>query len=131
MPEIHGLTTATSVWLSAAVGILCGGGRYVLSFFSTALGVVFLRFVPSSNELAAEEDISTNGETDGRGGMMLDIEALTFQPGCRHGHLRPLVEMTSSPSPSPQSSVRASSGSSAHPSRSHSPLPPRRPSIIS
>ena len=25
-PEVHGLTTATSVWLSAAIGILCGGG---------------------------------------------------------------------------------------------------------
>ena len=23
-PEVHGLTTATSVWLAAAVGILCG-----------------------------------------------------------------------------------------------------------
>lgn len=45
-PEIHGLTTATSVWLSAAVGLLCGGGLYLLSFFATAVGVVYLRFAP-------------------------------------------------------------------------------------
>ena len=41
-PEIHGLTTATSVWLSAAIGILCGGGLYVPSFFATAVGVVVI-----------------------------------------------------------------------------------------
>ena len=28
-PQVHGLTTATSVWLSAAIGILCGGALYV------------------------------------------------------------------------------------------------------
>ena len=30
-PEVHGLTTATSVWLSSAVGILCGGALYAAS----------------------------------------------------------------------------------------------------
>jgi len=53
-PEIHGLTTATSVWLSAAVGILCGGGLYVPSFFATACGVVYLRFAPRLQPPSAE-----------------------------------------------------------------------------
>eukprot|EP00957_Ditylum_brightwellii_P099201 7555807-Ditylum_brightwellii.AAC.1 len=31
---VSGLTTSTSVWLSAAVGIACGGGMYfALSFY--------------------------------------------------------------------------------------------------
>lgn len=54
-PEIHGLTTATSVWLSAAVGILCGGGLYVPSFFATAVGVVYLRFAPRNQGVSEPE----------------------------------------------------------------------------
>mmetsp|Transcript_433 Transcript_433/g.810 ORF Transcript_433/g.810 Transcript_433/m.810 type:complete len:320 (-) Transcript_433:252-1211(-) len=46
IPEVHGLTTATSVWLSAAVGIFCGGGLYVPAFFSAFASIVFLRFAP-------------------------------------------------------------------------------------
>ena len=46
VPEVHGLTTATSVWLSAAIGILCGGGLYVPGFFTAAVGIVYLRFAP-------------------------------------------------------------------------------------
>lgn len=45
-PEVHGLTTATSVWLSAAVGILVGGGLHVPALFSTLSSVVYLRFAP-------------------------------------------------------------------------------------
>lgn len=45
-PEVHGLTTATSVWLSAAVGILVGGGLLVPAGFSTLSSVVYLRFAP-------------------------------------------------------------------------------------
>lgn len=45
-PEVHGLTTATSVWLSAAIGILVGGALYAPATFSTFLGVVYLRFAP-------------------------------------------------------------------------------------
>ena len=45
-PEVHGLTTATSVWFSAAIGLLCGGGLYVPAAFATALSVIYLRFAP-------------------------------------------------------------------------------------
>ena len=45
-PEVHGLTTATSVWLSAAIGILCGGALYAPALFTTAASVVYLRFAP-------------------------------------------------------------------------------------
>jgi uncharacterized membrane protein YhiD involved in acid resistance len=55
MPAVHGLTTAASVWLSAAVGIGCGGGLYFVSSFCTAIMLVVLRFGPRS----ALEDPST------------------------------------------------------------------------
>ena len=54
-PEVHGLTTATSVWFSAAVGILAGGALYGPGFFTTFAGVVYLRFAPRLYEGASDE----------------------------------------------------------------------------
>mmetsp|Transcript_7107 Transcript_7107/g.15556 ORF Transcript_7107/g.15556 Transcript_7107/m.15556 type:complete len:389 (+) Transcript_7107:124-1290(+) len=46
--EVHGLTTAASVWLSAAVGVAVGGGRrlYIVSVYGVALVILVLRFGP-------------------------------------------------------------------------------------
>jgi len=52
---VHGLTTATSVWLSAAIGILCGGGLFVPGLFTTSIGVVYLRFAPRLSAAGNEE----------------------------------------------------------------------------
>jgi uncharacterized membrane protein YhiD involved in acid resistance len=43
--EVHGLTTAASVWLSAAVGVAVGGGRrlYMVSVYGVALVILVLR----------------------------------------------------------------------------------------
>lgn len=57
-PEVHGLTTATSVWLSSAVGILAGGKLYGPAIFTTAISVVYLRFAPRLRR----------GSADGGGG---------------------------------------------------------------
>jgi uncharacterized membrane protein YhiD involved in acid resistance len=43
---VHGLTTAASLWLSAAVGVACGGGLYFAASFSIALMLTLLRFGP-------------------------------------------------------------------------------------
>jgi len=43
---VKGLTTATSVWLSAAVGVACGGGLYFVATYTAALILVMLRFGP-------------------------------------------------------------------------------------
>lgn len=43
---VQGITTAAATWLSAAVGIACGGGMYFTAFFSTALNLMLLRFGP-------------------------------------------------------------------------------------
>jgi uncharacterized membrane protein YhiD involved in acid resistance len=67
VPEVHGLTTATSVWLSAAIGILCGGGLYVPGLFTTCVGVVYLRFAPrlqvNFEEGQEEGDCEGGGES--------------------------------------------------------------------
>lgn len=43
---VQGITTAAATWLSAAVGIACGGGLYFAASFSTALNLLLLRFGP-------------------------------------------------------------------------------------
>lgn len=45
---IKGINTAASVWLSAAVGVSCGGGLYFVATFTTAMMLVLLRFGPRS-----------------------------------------------------------------------------------
>lgn len=44
--SVHGLTTAASIWLSAAVGIALGGAMYVVSVFTVSIMVLLLRFGP-------------------------------------------------------------------------------------
>jgi putative Mg2+ transporter-C (MgtC) family protein len=37
---VSGLTTAAGLWVTAAIGLACGGGMYVLSIVSTLLVLV-------------------------------------------------------------------------------------------
>ena len=39
---VHGLTTAAGVWVTAAIGLACGGGLYWLAVVSTALVLIGL-----------------------------------------------------------------------------------------
>lgn len=41
--SVSGLTTAATIWVSAGLGMLCGGGAYVLAFVGAALTVIALR----------------------------------------------------------------------------------------
>jgi len=41
---VRGLTTAASIWLVAAVGMLAGGGMYLLAVFTTLCGFATLRW---------------------------------------------------------------------------------------
>eukprot|EP00967_Tisochrysis_lutea_P156410 scaffold315173_cov36-Tisochrysis_lutea.AAC.1 len=47
--EVHGLTTATSVWLAAGVGIMVGGAQYVTAITTTFAAIVYLRFGPRTS----------------------------------------------------------------------------------
>ena len=86
-PEVHGLTTATSVWLSAAVGILCGGGLYVPSAFTTFAGVVYLRFAP---RLPAEPQHGDDPSDDLEDNKVLDNIAACSSLGCLNSLQQPL-----------------------------------------
>mmetsp|Transcript_43117 Transcript_43117/g.135189 ORF Transcript_43117/g.135189 Transcript_43117/m.135189 type:complete len:294 (-) Transcript_43117:22-903(-) len=44
--QVHGLTTAASVWLSAAVGVACGGHLYAVALFAVVLIILILRGFP-------------------------------------------------------------------------------------
>jgi putative Mg2+ transporter-C (MgtC) family protein len=44
--EIHGLTTAAMIWLTAAVGVGVGGGQYLFSTLVTVLTLLALLFFP-------------------------------------------------------------------------------------
>ena len=43
--DIHGLTTAATIWLASGLGIAVGGGYYVLALIATALVLLVLRIL--------------------------------------------------------------------------------------
>lgn len=67
--QIHGLTSAASLWLSAAVGIACAGELYFASFFAVALMVTLLRFGPRTFETLPE--MRTIDEEDEEGSTVV------------------------------------------------------------
>lgn len=40
--DVKGLTTAAAIWLSAAIGLLCGAGQFALAIVATGLALVIL-----------------------------------------------------------------------------------------
>lgn len=40
--QVHGITTAATIWLTAALGVLCGVGMWVLALLGTAFTLVVL-----------------------------------------------------------------------------------------
>ena len=50
--DVHGLTTAASVWFTAAIGVVVGLGQPVLGFLSTLLAVLVLHCLPPLFERA-------------------------------------------------------------------------------
>jgi hypothetical protein len=53
--QVHGLTTAASVWLAASVGVACGGGLFFISTFSVILIIMVLKYGPSIYMLGDDE----------------------------------------------------------------------------
>ena len=67
--QVHGITTAASVWLSAAVGVGAGGALYAVSAYSTALVILVLRYGPrlylASDKGFEDDDDELTDEEDG------------------------------------------------------------------
>ena len=43
---VHGMTTAATIWVNAAIGVACGIGQYPLASVTTALTLVVLVVLP-------------------------------------------------------------------------------------
>lgn len=43
---VHGMTTAATIWVNAAIGIACGTGQYAIATVTTALTLVVLVVLP-------------------------------------------------------------------------------------
>jgi len=74
--EVHGLTTAASVWLSAAVGVAVGGGQrlYIVSMYGVSLVILVLRFGP---ELYFVKDSESMMDFDDEVDSAFDWESFT------------------------------------------------------
>jgi len=57
--SVHGITTAASLWISAAVGIACGGELYFAATHSVAVMLLLLRFGPRAVQVEDEADQET------------------------------------------------------------------------
>ncbi len=44
--SIHGMTTAATIWVNAAIGVAAGTGQFALAAFATALTLVVLAVLP-------------------------------------------------------------------------------------
>lgn len=53
---VHGLTTAASLWLSAAVGIACSGELYFAACFTIAVVLLLLRFGPRIDDSSPHDE---------------------------------------------------------------------------
>lgn len=61
---VHGLTTAATVWVNAAVGIAAGGGEYRLALFATGITLIALLMLEPLERLLAESRKSEGGKAD-------------------------------------------------------------------
>ena len=127
VPEVHGLTTATSVWLSAAVGLLCGGGLYVPALFATASSVVYLRFAPRLNGSTLLEE-----EEDEEAAAALEVQS-AYQGGGldRNSSRAQLTEqlLRDSNAGSNPRGVERRDSTHSFASNSETPKKPKRPSM--
>lgn len=72
--QVHGLTTAASLWLSAAVGAGAGGALYFVAGYSVILVIIILRYGPKlyfqeddasyNDDEEEEEDFNDENELD-------------------------------------------------------------------
>ena len=102
--EVHGLTTAAGVWLSATIGVGVGGKLFVISTFAVALVIIVLRLGPrlylapdnssfGSSEIEEQEDDDWDSEDNDQ----VDMDRFSAEETARLLRLNEAREETSSP----------------------------------
>jgi uncharacterized membrane protein YhiD involved in acid resistance len=94
--EVHGLTTAASVWLSASVGIGTGGGLYVLSVYAVVLVIFVLRIGPGMFFADDSSSLYAGDETEGWDSATGDDKDEDEKPVTREQQRQMLEEQTRS-----------------------------------
>jgi putative Mg2+ transporter-C (MgtC) family protein len=71
---VRGLTTAASIWLVAAIGLLVGSGMYALAVFTTICGFAALRWgrSPARRRRLKSGEPSITGDEDADGERIVD-----------------------------------------------------------
>lgn len=79
---VQGITTAAATWLSAAVGIACGGGMYFVAAFSTALNLLLLRFGPRATGGGDDNSVASSRISASEWANLVgrDVEASGISP---------------------------------------------------
>ncbi|WP_421683682.1 MgtC/SapB family protein [Stutzerimonas urumqiensis] len=65
--DVHGLTTAAGIWLTAAIGVTCGLGHEATAVFTTAMALIVLKVMPILERHAARTHRLARGPDDDRG----------------------------------------------------------------
>lgn len=62
--HVHGITTAASTWVSAAIGVAAGGAMYFVAFFSVLTLLFVLRFGPRARDIKGSQPEASGSEND-------------------------------------------------------------------
>ena len=65
--DVHGLTTAAGIWLTAAIGVTCGLGHEATAVFTTGMALIVLKVMPVLERHAARTHRLARGPDDDRG----------------------------------------------------------------
>ena len=117
---VRGLTTATTIWVTAAVGMACGGGLPLLAVAVTA-----------ANFVVVFASGRSNGSCRNRAGRPRRYASSTRTGGASCARFSSSAPMRNSPSPASRSSAAAAStgaaSTPARPAQRRPPTPPRGP----
>ena len=130
--EVHGLTTAASVWLSAAVGIACAGGLYFVASLSTAIMLVLLRFGPRTNLMDnddEEEDFDEEEAADRPSKLEIDA-AIANLRAAKQNQQKAAYQATELDVSEKDQLIPKARMSHSQRGSSHRRLPNNRPSLI-
>jgi len=100
VPLVHGLTTAASLWMSAAVGIACGGRMYFAATFACTVLMMLMRLGPRTpHEEDDDDDFDEEEQADMVGALRQQFGAMkenNDEEGMTVDEAKSLLAITSS-----------------------------------